>query len=281
MMTRIAVLMTCYDRVQVTLKCLERLYAQPLPSGCTMDVWLVDDASPDGTGDKVREAFDTVHVIRSKGGLFWCKGMRLAWDSAVAYATSNDFAYDYYLWLNDDVMLVPDALGALLADAEALRGSRFVLVGTMSEDGLDGKLAYGCHHGAAVVPPNGAPQLVHGYSMSGNLVLVPKDVYEAVGPIYGGYHHAFGDSDYGFLIERNGIGMYCASKVLGVCPQVPERYIHLDGKTLFQRIKTLYEPKGFNLHDTFFFRYRNWGLVRAIASCCHVILRVIIFYKGY
>lgn len=273
--------MTCYNRVQVTLKCLERLYAQPLPSGYAMDVWLVDDASPDGTGDKVHEAFDAVHVIRSKGGLFWCKGMRLAWDSAVAYAASKDFAYDYYLWLNDDVMLVPDALGALLADAEALRGSRFVLVGTMSEDGLGGKLAYGCHHGAAVVPPNGTPQLVHGYSMSGNLVLVPKAVYEAVGPIYGGYRHAFGDSDYGFLIERNGIGMYCASKVLGVCPQAPERYIHLDGKTLIQRIKTLFEPKGFNLYDTFFFRYRNWGLLRALVSCCHVTLRVIIFYKGY
>lgn len=277
-MKKVAVLMTCFNRVNTTLACLRTLFTQAIPEQYSLEVWLVDDASPDETGERVKGQFPQVNVIYAKkGGLFWCRGMRLAWDEAARF---HD--YDFYLWLNDDVMLLDGALESLFADVEALGdGKKFVLVGTMSADAKGSCLAYGCHHGGDVVPPNGSPRLVHGYSMSGNLVLVPKAVYEAVGPIYGGYRHAFGDSDYGFLIERNGIGMYCASKVLGVCPQAPERYLHLDGLTLCQRIKTLFQPKGFNLHDTFVFKYRNWGLIRALASCCHVILRVIFFYKGH
>lgn len=69
-------------------------------------MWLVDDASPDQTGAKVKAAFPEVHVIEGAGGLFWCKGMRLAWDKAIA----SGIKYDFYLWLNDDVMLKTDAL---------------------------------------------------------------------------------------------------------------------------------------------------------------------------
>ena len=96
---RTAILMTCYNRVGTTLRCLERLkVAAARIADAQFDVWLVDDASPDQTGEKVKAAYPEVNVIQSPGNLFWCKGMRLAWDKAVA----SGIKYDFYLlptWL--------------------------------------------------------------------------------------------------------------------------------------------------------------------------------------
>ena len=66
----VAVLMTCYNRAETTLRCLRSLFAQELPTGWALDVWLVDDASPDGTGAKVTVEFPQVHVIQSPDDLF-------------------------------------------------------------------------------------------------------------------------------------------------------------------------------------------------------------------
>lgn len=46
---RIAVLMTCHNRRETTLKCLSSLYDQALPSGVTFKTYLVDDGCADGT----------------------------------------------------------------------------------------------------------------------------------------------------------------------------------------------------------------------------------------
>ena len=64
---KIAVLMTCFNRVNTTLACLERLFAQMLPEGYSFDVWLVDDASPDKTGAKVKSAYPQANVVQSPG----------------------------------------------------------------------------------------------------------------------------------------------------------------------------------------------------------------------
>ena len=56
---KFAVLMTCYDRVQTTLKCLT-LFKRACAKieDAQFDVWLVDDASPDCTGEKVKLEMD-------------------------------------------------------------------------------------------------------------------------------------------------------------------------------------------------------------------------------
>lgn len=97
-MFTLAVLMTCYNRVAVTRRCLQRLFRCPLPENWRLAVWLVDDASPDRTGDIVVREFPAVHVIPSPGNLFWCKGMRLAWDTA---AVAQD--YDAYLCMAQEI----------------------------------------------------------------------------------------------------------------------------------------------------------------------------------
>src|ERR1039458_788534 len=78
----IAVLITCHNRQPRTLKCLDILLKQDLPTGLRLDIYLVDDGSSDGTSDAVREAFPEVHVIPGDGSLFWSGGMCVAWQYA-------------------------------------------------------------------------------------------------------------------------------------------------------------------------------------------------------
>lgn len=255
---RIAVLMTCYNRVSTTLTCLRELFQQALPNDFELEVYLVDDASPDGTGSHVKAEFPRVHVIAGVGGLFWCRGMRLAWDKAAA-----DSDYDFYLWLNDDVVLKHGAIASLLADHESVHS---VVVGTFSSDADETIVAYG----ATRSRPTGLPRIAD-ECMNGNLVLIPRDVFKVVGPICGLYHHQYGDYDYGYQLRRKGFQFYVSSKFSGVCPQQPERYLHLRGRSLPARLKLLFEPKGYSLHDAFLYRYRNWGLLRALLSVIHVI----------
>ena len=274
-MKKIAILMTCYNRVDTTLDCLRRLYAQKVPDGYSFDVWLVDDASPDKTGEIVKSEYPTIHVIQGTGNLFWCKGMRLAWDSA-----SKACDYDFYLWLNDDTMLVDGALAGLLCDAENVADFLAIIVGTCCSGLIDGELSYGCRSDNGVIKPVGYPLAVQTDAMSGNCVLVPRRVYKKIGPIFDGYLHAFGDRDYSLMLKKAGGKKYIASQVVGVCPQQRERYLHLDGKTLRQRLLTLSNPKGFPLKDTFWLKYRHYGLFRALVSCAHVIYLVVFKYRG-
>ena len=106
---QIAVLLTCFNRKEKTLRCLQNLKEQTLPDNVVVTVVLVDDGSTDGTGDAVSKNYPDVNLIRSEGNLFWNQGMRLAWNTALQQRD-----YDYYLLMNDDTEIYSDAIMRLL-----------------------------------------------------------------------------------------------------------------------------------------------------------------------
>lgn len=145
---KIAVLLTCHNRVMTTLRSL--LFFKKAALGLSYDIYLVDDGSTDGTGAKVREAHPDVHVIDADGSLYWAKGMRLAWETATKNAD-----YDFYLWLNDDLELKSGALSGVLADYEATKS---VVVGACSDDKSEMSCSYGASgHCDKKIVPNGFP----------------------------------------------------------------------------------------------------------------------------
>lgn len=277
---RIAVLMTCYNRVETTLRCLRSLFAQmhaqspnPTISNQTIfEVWLVDDASPDGTGAKVKAEFPQVNVIQGPGNLYWCRGTRLAWEMA---AKAKD--YDGYLWLNDDVELYSDSLRSLAADAEAV-GDEAILIGALhaersAADDLSAAVVYGVDYAR----PTGRPERTKG-AMNGNFVYVPRKAFRKIGPLYGGYGHGYADHDYGWMADRAGIARYCLSKAVGFCPYRRDLRTDQDLRALspWRRFRALFGRKGFSLRDNFIYKFRNFGLCNALASSVHVIwIRVV------
>ena len=70
----IAVLITCFNRRETTLRCLRALYEQELPAGAMLRVVLTDDGSSDGTGDAVRTEFPGVVVLQGDGNQYWVGG---------------------------------------------------------------------------------------------------------------------------------------------------------------------------------------------------------------
>lgn len=252
----IAVLMTCYNRVDTTVRCLRLLFAQK--GDFDLSVFLVDDASPDSTGMRVETEFPSVKVIIGTGALYWCRGMNLAWRTA-----GND--WDAVLWLNDDVELCEGALAGILADADAT-GWKAAIVGSFLDGG--GRMTYGVHENWVWIEPCGSPRETIG-DISGNLVLIPRSVFEKVGMIADCYSHAYGDYDYSARMRKSGVKYYLASNVCGRCDD-DKSADSLRRKSILERARCLVRPCGRNLKDAVLYRYKYYGLLRAIITAIHV-----------
>ena len=244
---KFAVLIASHNRKEVTLGCLSRLLPQ---LGKDDGVYLVDDGSCDGTATAITGLNDQrVNVIYGDGRLYWAKGMHKAWEAAVAEYDD----WDGYLWLNDDTELNGDALKKLLAVNDGER----IVVGDLANS--KGEVVYGLRDGGL---------------FTGNCVLVPRQVYERLGMICGDYSHAWADSDYAMQARRAGVGVVSAG-IIGEVEGHPNRP-SLKGLSLRERIGMLRNPKGWNLHDLWLYRQRNWGYCAAICSCFHLMLHVMI-----
>ncbi len=215
---RIAVLMTCFNRRALTLRCLETLVQQP--EFRATDLFLVDDGSTDGTGAAVRAMLPGAKVIQGDGSLFWNGGMRLAWSTARASGEQ----FDFYLWLNDDVELAPDTLAMLVADADAMapRGDPVILAAATT-DPATGAISYGAHRRPSaarplrmgLIQPVGKP--VAADTISGNIVLVAAAAEAVLGNMSPIFQHIYGDLDYGYRARRAGIPVALASRSGGTC----------------------------------------------------------------
>ncbi|MFM5932085.1 MAG: glycosyltransferase family 2 protein [Novosphingobium sp.] len=216
--TRIAVLVTCHNRRELTLRCLRTLADQA--HFREDDLFLVDDGSTDGTGDAVRALMPGAHVISGDGSLFWNGGMRLAWESALASGQT----YDFFLWLNDDVEILPGALAMMVRDADAVvpRGGP-VIVAAATHDRDTGELTYGAHRRPhpgrplrmGLVAPTGKPERVD--TISGNIALISGSSVGSIGIISPAFRHIYGDLDYGLRAVAAGIPVLLASQPGGYC----------------------------------------------------------------
>jgi len=215
----IAVIMTCFNRREKSLACLRALFAQELPDGISVSVFLVDDGSTDGTGDAVRQAFPSVNVLQGDGTLYWNQGMRFAFGEAIK------LGFDYYLWLNDDTYIYPDTIKKLLATNVAIgpgQTDRAIIAGSMA-DPKTGAVTYGgldkstFWHRTALrrVPPQDKPQRC--LTIHGNCVLVPAAVVAVVGNLSDEFPHSFGDNDYGLRAGKLGINCWIAPGFIGTC----------------------------------------------------------------
>jgi GT2 family glycosyltransferase len=241
----IAVLLSSHNRRDTTLKCLESLYKNAFPDNLILDVFLVDDGSTDGTGDSVRQRFPHIQVIQGNGDLYWNQGMRLAWKTA-----AQKKAYDFYLWLNDDTLLDIDAVSELLLcynEVKKIENKESIIVGTCRNDFNSNMFSYGGRINDTPVIPNGSIQKCN--YINGNLVMVPKNIFETIGNLSPHFTHAMGDNDYGLRALKAGYNCCTTRKYIATCrmngladwcnPQIP----------IIKRLKNLYSPKGLNMKE--------------------------------
>jgi GT2 family glycosyltransferase len=222
--TRVAAVMAAYNRKDLTLACLRSLRAQRVP-GSTLDTFVLDDASSDGTSEAIAEQFPEVTVLQGTGELYWNGGMRRAFSAAM----TGD--YDYYLWMNDDTTLDDHALALLLQVEHRLReqGEDPVIVAGSTRHPDTGELTYG---GLVrpyrwrrlrweLVEPGDEPRPCE--TMNGNVVLVPRAVVRRVGNIDPAFVQQMGDYDYGLRARAAGCSVWIAPGTIGTCASHPRR----------------------------------------------------------
>lgn len=252
---KIAVLLTTYNRREKTLACLQSLYAQQLNENVTIEVFLTDDASQDGTAEAVRQLYPDVHVLDGTGSLFWAGGMRFTWKRALL---SNPH---YYLLLNDDTLLFRGAITTLIENIVTTSAPGICIGSTVDPE--TGKTSYG---GRLLTSKNkwasrlvDAPdQLVQCDLAHCNIMMVPAEVVGTIGILSDGYTHGLADYDYTLKANKAGFKVFIAPGFLGTCKDDHGNNWKSYNVPLKQRIAYLMSPKGLAYHEYLMFIKRHF-----------------------
>ena len=251
-MNKIAVLLTCFNRKEDTLRCLDQLFCLKKE----MDVYLVDDNSSDGTSAAILKQFPEVHLIKGNGDLFWNRGMHLAWKHA------SKRKYDFYLWLNDDVVLYKNCFEEMFACATVLNNKG--IVSGIIETADNSKIIYGgTDKQRNIIKPNGHLQQIT--NMNGNVVLIPSAVFEKLGNLDPTFHHDLGDVDYGYRARKEGVSVCSTRAVVGSGQENDLSRMRMKNCTLKERFQKLYSPLGSPPKLNFYFRKRHFGFLNAFS----------------
>jgi GT2 family glycosyltransferase len=199
----VAVLMTCFNRRDKTIAALTAL-RQAATNAINYKVVLVDDNSTDGTGNAVSKEFPEANIVKGSGNLYWNRGLRLAW------CHGRKLNPAFYLWLNDDVVLLEGSVAKLIEQYNQVStdyGPSIIIVGrTISPS--TGRTTYGGYVRASRLSRLSFRHLIDGETvcetMNGNCVLIPAAAVDDVGLNCERYSHAFGDIDYGLRARRAG-----------------------------------------------------------------------------
>ena len=261
---KIFVLLTCHNRKQKTLHCLNLLYSQKV-QGIDLETFLVDDGCTDGTADAVRQVYPQVNLIQGDGTLFWNRGMCLAWEEARKHGE-----HDAVLWLNDDTMLFPDAVQTIVSLSEDHPDS--IIVATIKSVNGD-RITYGGFHKGKLIKPDGSLHTCDKFN--GNCMFVPVSVSNKIGYLDPYYRHSKGDFDYAIRACQAGIKNIVAP-VLGICDRNPPGPIWNKGN-IIQRFKKLYSPLGNNPFEIYHIKKKT-STIKAIYGFMYIHFRVLLTY---
>jgi len=209
---RIAVLLTCHNRADLTLAALAAIETSACEAGVDLIAVLTDDGSTDGTAARVRDEHPQARVLAGDGNLFWNRGMLRAWESAVADAP------DFYLWLNDDLAVEPHAIASALATWSAAGGGRTIAVGRTIDPDTPDETTYGVYARASRISRlrlRRAQLDEPGVSMNGNFVLIPACAIAEIGLLDPAFSHSFGDIDYGLRASAAGYAIIAIERPVG------------------------------------------------------------------
>ena len=266
----VGVIITCFNRREKTIRCLTLLdNANKKSVQYKFDIFLVDDGSTDGTSDAVTMQFPNVNILKGDGNLFWNRGMNLAWKEA------SKINPDFYLWLNDDTFLFENSIEHLLVSSSEKKNQAIIVGTTKSE--VSGLLTYGGRRESVdLIEPNA--NLEECYHFNGNVVLIPKSVFQKIGFLDNSFHHAIGDFDYGLRARKQNIKLFVSSSVNGTCERHDNFPKWCQEEIPFkERLATLYTstcesyPK-----QIFIFNNRHYGLLKAISSIVSIHLRLLL-----
>ena len=259
----IAVLLTCHNRRDKTLACLSSFYKAEKTADYTFDIFLVDDGSTDGTSDAIKQQFPEVNIVSGSGSLFWAGGMRLAWQTAM-----NNKEYYAFLLLNDDVVLYNNFLDNLIISEQyalSKTGKKGMYSGATIDNSTN-EVTYGgekitTNHFIVkrqLLTPREEPQKCD--LTNANILWISKETVNAIGFFDERFTHGIADFDYSLRAIKEGIPVYLAPNIGGVCLFDHGRNWKSNNSSLKERISFLKSPKGLAYNEYLYYIKKHFPL---------------------
>lgn len=253
---KINVVLTCHNRVEKTVECIQTILVSA-GDKYFLNFFICDDGSTDNTSNRVLEIFPRAHIIYGNGKLFWAKGMYLA------MAEAKKVYCDYYLMVNDDVKFYPNMLECMLNTYTYGKKEIKAVTGAVKDEfsnaytygGIIEKRKY-FKINACNVLPSSPPSLCD--KANWNCFLISKKNYESIGDIDNFYAHGFADYDYSYRIYKNGGEILVSTEYVGTCSRNEDKNTWRD-KTLsmLKRLKLLNQPTGFPLKSAIHYYWKT------------------------
>jgi GT2 family glycosyltransferase len=250
----ICAVLTVFNRKEKTIEALKAFFGQAVD--CRLSCVLMDDGSGDGTADAVAQEFPQVTLLHSDGSLFWSGGM------GEAFCTAMRMGADYYLWLNNDTVLIDGAIASLLEDArsqQAKAGKGGVFVGS-TKDPETGAHTYGgvvrtssWHPGKFTLIEPSQDEPIPCDSMNGNIVLISSSAAETLGGIDPYFTHSMGDYDYGLRALESDVFICVATGYHGFCSRNPVGTYWFEAESFRERMRVVNAPKGLPMKQWAYF----------------------------
>ena len=216
---KVLLIVTCYNRKSLTLKFLKSLSEKNISPVIEVHTVIMDDSSPDGTGEAVKQNFPEVEVIYGNGHLYWAGGVRLV----LKHLSYRIKEFDAILFANDDIEFENDAIFQM---AELAHSRNAIVGGTvLTRDGriesTGSRLGLLCKPKVRLVVANGNVQECQ--LLPGHILYVPTVIFNKVG-IDPNLPYRFIDLEMTLRASRDGIPVLLAPKPLAVTNDFHDYY---------------------------------------------------------
>jgi len=218
---KVAILLTCHNRRDLTRRLMDSLAISLREAAWEYQIFANDDGSTDGTNEIIKAAIEGSIVINGSGDDYWNGGMNRAWKTAKGQGFEN------FLWLNDDVVLFPDAIPLLEEEVEATGHSELVVGAVRDSSGIDRTYGRVAMQGPNIIGNisyrvmSEMERNLPANTMHGNCVFVPKVAFDELGMLDPYFKHQMGDFDYGVRACQKGIGISECASIVGICDEHP------------------------------------------------------------
>jgi GT2 family glycosyltransferase len=276
---KIAILLTCFNRKEFTLKCLDSLYEALSLSKDKLkySIYLTDDGSTDGTSLAVLETYPNINVLKGNGNLYWAGGMRNSWNEAL----KNQ--YDGYLLLNDDTFVFENLFLEILKGIDFCKkefNKNGILIGS-TQDAITKKLTYGGSNFInkfkgtyKILEPSANYQDCE--LGNANIMYVHKDVVDKIGVLSKEYTHGVADYDYTYNAFRSDIPVMILPNFYGYCSTnvLNKNEFLLNLKSIKERYRYLVSPIGLAIKDNLYYQ-KKFFPNRLFIVCFMAIIKVL------
>lgn len=237
------VLMTTHNRESQVVLSLESLALAASKAKVTTAVFLANSGDNQLSWDHLDDRIE-VKQFRVEPSTYWAQGMRLAWELSL----EDGGTYDYVLWLNDDVILDPEAIETLLG-LLIKRERKVIAVGSCRSN--DGSVSYGGLRRSSHFLPlhfermREISKVSEADTINGNVVLSSFWAHSQLGGFPSGYTHLRADIDFGLTAKKSGYLNLVTESPIATCDRSStyKSYRSLKGMSFADKLYEINRPK--------------------------------------